>query len=347
MQPDSFSPHATAAQSTTPPTTENTAPPSPSAGLSPEGAGAPAERVAAETARPCGIESLPVIDPVPSIAGLEPIHPIRARTGLWRRIRQETPPEPAAAEPAESAPPPLPDEKTADAQAPARTGRFPLLAGCVALAAAVGAAAGAAGVAGAAKLVGVASSFFAEPAPSAAPAPQRADLAEDTKALREAMAQLRGSVRALSENVATLKANLDASAKATAGAIGKLHEQFGKLHDSVERLERAHAEPAARLAKLTDALERLERRAAGPAASEVTGSVSTQASRTAEVAKQNVVEGWVLRRVYDGVALIEGRYGAIEVEPGDVVHGLGRIHDIRRQDGRWVVVTNRGLIVGR
>jgi len=29
------------------------------------------------------------------------------------------------------------------------------------------------------------------------------------------------------------------------------------------------------------------------------------------------------------------------------VPGLGRIDAIRRQDGRWVVVTAKGLIVGR
>ena len=37
--------------------------------------------------------------------------------------------------------------------------------------------------------------------------------------------------------------------------------------------------------------------------------------------------------------------GVIEVEPGDVVPGLGRIEAIRRQDGHWVVVTSKGLIV--
>ena len=50
--------------------------------------------------------------------------------------------------------------------------------------------------------------------------------------------------------------------------------------------------------------------------------------------------GWVLRRVYDGAALIEGRDGIIEVEPGVVAPGLGRIEGIKRQDGRWVVVTH-------
>jgi hypothetical protein len=34
-----------------------------------------------------------------------------------------------------------------------------------------------------------------------------------------------------------------------------------------------------------------------------------------------------------------------EVFAGDPVPGLGRIDAIRKQDGRWVVVTSKGLIV--
>jgi hypothetical protein len=38
--------------------------------------------------------------------------------------------------------------------------------------------------------------------------------------------------------------------------------------------------------------------------------------------------------------------GIIEVDQGDIVPGLGRIDAIRKQtDGRWVVVTPRGLVM--
>jgi hypothetical protein len=61
-----------------------------------------------------------------------------------------------------------------------------------------------------------------------------------------------------------------------------------------------------------------------------------------------VLDGWIVRRVYNGAALIQGRFGGvIEVEPGDNLPGLGRIETIRRQDGRWVVLTSRGMIVAR
>ena len=66
----------------------------------------------------------------------------------------------------------------------------------------------------------------------------------------------------------------------------------------------------------------------------------------AKPAKPGVVDGWVLRKAYRGAALVEGRYGIIEIEPGDNLPGVGRVEEIKRQDGRWVVVTPKGLIVG-
>jgi hypothetical protein len=59
------------------------------------------------------------------------------------------------------------------------------------------------------------------------------------------------------------------------------------------------------------------------------------------------VEGWVLRDVNRGGALIEGRQGLYEVYAGDPVPGLGRVDAIRKQDGHWVVVTSKGLVVAR
>nr|WP_315813343.1 hypothetical protein [Bradyrhizobium sp. SZCCHNR2028] len=67
----------------------------------------------------------------------------------------------------------------------------------------------------------------------------------------------------------------------------------------------------------------------------------------AEATKPKVVEGWVLRDVGRGGALIEGRGGLYEVYAGDPVPGLGKVDAIRKQDGRWVVVTTKGLVVAR
>jgi hypothetical protein len=144
--------------------------------------------------------------------------------------------------------------------------------------------------------------------------------------------------------------------------------QYNRTSERLDRVEKAQAEPTAKLAKLSEAVEKL--RAASPvapavaapvasvpaaaapiAAKEATGSIAPAPTAgdapKVELARLPTVEGWVLRGVFNGVALIEGRRGIYEVYAGDPVPGAGRVDAIRRQDGRWVVVTSKGLIVGR
>ena len=117
----------------------------------------------------------------------------------------------------------------------------------------------------------------------------------------------------------------------------------------LDRVEKAQAEQRKIIAAATATT-------ATAAAPETTGSIAQQKSGPAvpmvlgeppTTLKPPILQDFVLRRVYDGAALIEGRNGIIEVEPGIVAPGIGRIEAIKRQDGRWVVVTARGLIVQR
>jgi hypothetical protein len=232
---------------------------------------------------------------------------------------------PAAAAPAEPV-------VAAGAAAP-RGNRLALLAASLALVGAIGVAAGALGAAGLASR-------------SAAPVAGSPLVALD-------LASLQDTIAAMRREIAVLKSNLDASARNTSA-------QFGKLAERIERSDRAHAEPVAKLSKAVEALQRRT-----DAAADVTGSVSP--SRAASAAppprpaaaapapqpvaqppRAQYVDGWILRGVNRGVAYIQGRtMGVIEVERGDVVPGIGRIDAIRRQEGRWVVVTSRGLIAAR
>jgi hypothetical protein len=172
------------------------------------------------------------------------------------------------------------------------------------------------------------------------------------------------AVARIDADIATLKASLDHTAKAGA-------TQLSKTNDRLDKVEKAQAEPAAKLAKLSEAVDKLRTAQASvttaAAAStstkekDVTGTIPQQAAAAAapapapapaappkaEVARLPTVEGWVLRDVANGSALIESRRGMYEVYAGDPVPGLGRVDAIRRQDGRWVVVTSKGLIVAR
>ena len=165
---------------------------------------------------------------------------------------------------------------------------------------------------------------------------------------------LEASVARIDADILALKADVEHTSK-----LGVA--QFNKTSDRLDKVEKAQAEPAAKLAKLSEAVDRLRATpqaapvpvAAAPVApKEVTGSIAPAAGAPAAPAKVEVgrlptVEGWVLRDVANGSALIEGRQGMFEVYAGDPVPGLGRVDAIRRQDGRWVVVTSKGLIVAR
>ena len=177
---------------------------------------------------------------------------------------------------------------------------------------------------------------------------ESASAATNTSALEASIARIDGDIVAL-------KAGVEHTSKVATG-------QFNKTSDRLDKVEKAQAEPAAKLAKLSEAVDKLRAApapaaviAAAPApAKDVTGSVAQPAAVAAaaapvapakpEVGRLPKVEGWVLRDVGNGGALIEGRQGIFEVYAGDPVPGLGHVDAIRKQDGKWVVVTSKGLI---
>jgi len=238
-------------------------------------------------------------------------------------------------------------EPTQAARATARAGgrRFALLAAGLTFAAAIGAIAGTAGMAGLEHLF--VSAPKAQPAPSVAVRP---DGHEEVRVLKETVTQLKSNVKALSDNVAALRATVNLSTSAANAQLTKIGDALDRgereraEHDRVERDRTAERERSERARS-----EQQQRAAALTPAPEPTGSVPAAQSAAIDpkgATKNPVVEGWSLRKVYGAdSALVEGRYGVVEIEPGDVVPGLGRIQEIRRQDGRWVVVTSRGLVV--
>jgi hypothetical protein len=213
--------------------------------------------------------------------------------------------------------------------------RLSAMAAVVAIAASVGAISGALATAG--------MMHFASSAPAQV---------ADTSALESSVARI-------DADVVALKANVEHTSKTGLG-------QFNRTNDRLDKLEKAQAEPMAKIAKLSETVDKLRatppaapvQAAAAVPAKETTGSIApTQVATAAaapapvapktEVGRLPTVEGWVLRDVSNGGALVEGRGGLYEVYAGDPIPGVGRVDAIRRQDGRWVVVTSKGLIVAR
>ena len=274
------------------------------------------------------------------------VEPVKADTPVAETAKAEG----VKAETAKAEPPPIPgkllimspadrawDGDAADAEpeavreAPSGKRRFSAMAAVVALATVAGAVGGALATTGLGYVMGGNS------------------VVANTSALESSVARI-------DADIVALKASVEHTSK-----MGM--SQFNKASDRLDKVEKAQAEPAAKLAKLSDAVDKLRAQAAPApvaavpaAARDVTASITPPATAAApvplpapkpEIARLPTVEGWVLRDAGHGSALIEGRQGIFEVYAGDPVPGLGRVDAIRKQDGKWVVVTSKGLIVAR
>ena len=218
-----------------------------------------------------------------------------------------------------------PSGRAANDAAPSRSLRFAMMAASLAAAAALGSLVGSLSSSGFAHLwpAGTPNATMAHNGPQAA----KAELAE----------------------LSALKTNLD-------GVSRNANGQFAKLAERLDRVERAQAEPAAKLAHIAEAIDRLEKKsmtaqaaAATTTAPETTGTITTNPPPPAPQAEakppEPILREWIVQDVRGGHALVENRFGALfDVTAGSVLPGLGKIEAIKRQDNQWIVVTARGLI---
>ena len=164
----------------------------------------------------------------------------------------------------------------------------------------------------------------------------RADQNDQQALARNETNQLKSAIERLNSDLAAVRSSVENSGRGTS-------TQFARLTERMDKVERV--EPAAKIAKINETLERLDRRTRDLPDLPLVPERIAAPVPIREIPRVSVVPGWVVRSVYDGTALIQGRIGLIEVEVGDPLPGGGRVEAIRRQDGRWVVVTSKGLIL--
>ncbi|MBR1259887.1 hypothetical protein JQ598_04720 [Bradyrhizobium sp. U87765 SZCCT0134] len=157
----------------------------------------------------------------------------------------------------------------------------------------------------------------------------------ELRSLRDSVASLRRTVASLSSDVAANRAALDASGRSAS-------DRFDRLVQSVERVERDQTLAATRIERLNEQRAQLARTSGGAPAADITGSIQPQRPAAA---RRDVITGWRVRRAFDGVAVLEGQIGVIEVVRGQDVPNLGRIEDIRNENGSWQVQTSKGVIL--
>ena len=60
--------------------------------------------------------------------------------------------------------------------------------------------------------------------------------------------------------------------------------------------------------------------------------------------KPATIDGWVVRQVANGTAVLQGPNGVWKAARGDTVPGLGKVDSIVLWGNRWIVATSRGLV---
>jgi hypothetical protein len=155
----------------------------------------------------------------------------------------------------------------------------------------------------------------------AAPMPT---LVDETRAVWSAVTKLQN-------DIAVLKSNTESTPRT------------GSSNSGSSNTSATSASASGQISNLNERFDRIERRLDALATRDTTGTVP--AAPAQKVGARGSLADWSVRDVYRNSALIQGtKLGMKEVSPGDNVPGLGRIHSIRQQDGRWVVVTSRGII---
>lgn len=195
---------------------------------------------------------------------------------------------------------------------------------------------------------------------------------------RQALVRIGDEVTGLKTALDRLKQGIDhPRADATKPALDRLDqsardsaERIARLGEQLERVERLQRDPA-RVGAVTERLDRMEKQIAGlaakPAAAAAVAPVpvtpaapAPQAAKpapaaapdsvaqTGSIAKPAKLEGWILRDVDDGVALVQSSSGRLrEVYRGQTLPGGVRVEAIERRGRAWVVVTSKGLITAQ
>lgn len=179
------------------------------------------------------------------------------------------------------------------------------------------------------------------------PSQTNAAASAEIRNLRDTVAQLRKQLSGVSENLDGLRTAVDQSSKATS-------DRFGRFAENLDRIERVSSSSTAKLDRLAQAQPQLQPPtpvAAQPspampmmasvAAPETTGSVFP-AERSP--APRKAVKGWSVRQAYEGIAILQGPSGVVEAVLGQQVPNLGRIEEIRNENGRLVVETSGGVV---
>ena len=183
-------------------------------------------------------------------------------------------------------------------------------------------------------------------------------MADDLRHLRTNLDALRSAVH--DDKSATQLRVLQAGLENVQSGLTSARNEAAQLNSKLDKVEQP------KLAQLTDRVGKLEKNAMdmastasiAPAPAKVVVAPPPQKPQPAKVAsaedphkalddaaaKPQVLPGYVVRDVYEGVAYIESKHGPMEVVPGVSIPGAGVVKSIDRQGKGWTVTTTKGVL---
>jgi hypothetical protein len=146
------------------------------------------------------------------------------------------------------------------------------------------------------------------------------------------------SIAKLNKEIAALKTNLDQAAKTAHTQIAKISEKLEhQTADITGSIAAPQTVPVAPQAAAAPALEPVPL----PRPAQRMAAVETPP------APPHIVPGWSIFDYRGGYVFVQNRGEVFRVAIGAPLPGLGPVQSVRREDGRWTVVTPRGLIVSQ
>ena len=184
----------------------------------------------------------------------------------------------------------------------------------------------------------------------------------ETARSHDQLVELRRSVGEIRSSVASSR-NLSGAIAQLAQRVDKLdRDQSAKVDKLNERVDR---EAGAQTAEISARIDKLEKKIVTSAAPPIQIAANSPApppkpaaapipkvgpivsmETTGSIERSRpVLRGYIVLGAWDDVALVEGRNGERAVRRGDFLPGAGRVQEIARAGGSWVVLTEQGQIL--
>jgi hypothetical protein len=128
--------------------------------------------------------------------------------------------------------------------------------------------------------------------------------------------------------------------------IKTMAQDLTVVRQKLEQLTDAQQQMTQKIASLQALQQDIKQKASSPPSSPAVPVPLRKIERTvvAPQAPRAILRGWWISNARNGHVYVQGHGNIYRVVPGTPLPGLGAVEQIKRQNGRWVVMTPKGII---